>query len=68
MPRALLAGWVEGVANVNPFTPMLEAGRDFISGSPASAGRPTRSPRRWSSFSAGGRWEELRNAEAAGGA
>ena len=38
VPLALLAGWVHAVAKVNPFTPLIETGRDFISGSPASAG------------------------------
>jgi ABC-2 type transport system permease protein len=33
VPLDLLAGWVHGVARVNPFTPLIETGRDFISGS-----------------------------------
>ncbi len=33
-PRALLAGWVETVANVNPLTPILEAERGLIIGEP----------------------------------
>jgi ABC-type multidrug transport system permease subunit len=37
VPLGLLAGWVHAVAKVNPFTPLIETGRDFISGSPASA-------------------------------
>jgi ABC-2 type transport system permease protein len=32
VPYDLLAGWVKGVAGVNPITPIVEAGRDFISG------------------------------------
>ena len=38
VPLSLLSGWVHAVAKVNPFTPVIETGRDFISGSPASAG------------------------------
>ena len=46
VPLKLLSGWVHAVATVNPFTPLIETGRDFISGSPGSAGarlrnRPT---------------------------
>lgn len=33
VPLDLLAGWVEGVAHVNPVTPLIEGGRDLISGS-----------------------------------
>jgi ABC-2 type transport system permease protein len=32
VPLALLTGWVKTVAHVNPVTPLLETGRDFISG------------------------------------
>jgi ABC-type multidrug transport system permease subunit len=38
VPLSLLAGWVHAVATVNPFTPLIETGRDFIAGSPATAG------------------------------
>ena len=34
-PRDLLAGWIHAVANVNPATALLEAGRGLISGLPA---------------------------------
>ena len=37
VPLELLGGWVHGVAKVNPFTPLIETGRDFISGSPGDA-------------------------------
>jgi len=33
VPLDLLAGWVEAVAHVNPLTPLIEGGRDLISGS-----------------------------------
>ena len=33
VPLGLLAGWVEAVAHVNPLTPLIEGGRDLISGS-----------------------------------
>jgi len=32
VPLALLGGWVHAVAKVNPFTPLIEGGRDLISG------------------------------------
>jgi ABC-2 type transport system permease protein len=35
VPLDLLSGWVHAVATVNPFTPLVEAGRDLISGSAA---------------------------------
>jgi ABC-2 type transport system permease protein len=38
VPLALLSGWVHAVAKVNPFTPLIETGRDFIAGTPATAG------------------------------
>jgi ABC-2 type transport system permease protein len=34
VPLGLLQGWIHGVASVNPITPLLEAGRGFISGAP----------------------------------
>jgi ABC-2 type transport system permease protein len=37
VPLDLLGGWVHGVARINPFTPLIETGRDFISGSPGDA-------------------------------
>jgi ABC-type multidrug transport system permease subunit len=37
-PRDLLAGWIHSVANVNPATALLEAGRGLISGLPADVG------------------------------
>jgi ABC-2 type transport system permease protein len=35
VPLDLLSGWVKTVAHVNPVTPLLDTGRDFISGGPA---------------------------------
>jgi ABC-2 type transport system permease protein len=32
VPLSLLSGWVEAVAKVNPFTALVEGGRDLISG------------------------------------
>ena len=32
VPLDLLSGWVEAVAQVNPFTALVEGGRDLISG------------------------------------
>ena len=34
-PRDLLAGWIHSVANVNPATALMEAGRGLIAGLPA---------------------------------
>jgi ABC-2 type transport system permease protein len=34
VPRPLLADWVEDVANLNPLTPILEAGRGLLIGDP----------------------------------
>jgi ABC-2 type transport system permease protein len=32
VPLGLLSGWVESAAKINPFTPIITAGRDLISG------------------------------------
>jgi ABC-2 type transport system permease protein len=32
VPLTLLSGWVHAVAKVNPFTPLIETGRDFMAG------------------------------------
>jgi ABC-2 type transport system permease protein len=32
VPLDLVAGWVHTVAEVNPFTPIVETGRDLIAG------------------------------------
>jgi ABC-2 type transport system permease protein len=37
VPLDLLSGWIKGVAQVNPFTALLEGGRDLISGGDARA-------------------------------
>jgi ABC-2 type transport system permease protein len=37
VPLALLEGWMEAVASVNPVTVLLEAGRGFVSGDHASS-------------------------------
>jgi ABC-2 type transport system permease protein len=67
VPIDLLHGWVEGVAHVNPITPIVEAGRDLISGA---------SPQTLLAYGCGlglvalfGVWavSGLRRAEAAGG-
>jgi ABC-2 type transport system permease protein len=38
VPLDLLSGWVHTVARANPFTPLIETGRDFIAGTPATTG------------------------------
>ena len=38
VPVDLLEGWIEGVAEVNPVTQLLEAGRGFIAGDPTDVG------------------------------
>jgi ABC-2 type transport system permease protein len=37
VPRDLLTGWIKGVAGLNPFTALIEAGRGFISGTHVDA-------------------------------
>jgi ABC-type multidrug transport system permease subunit len=37
VPLDLLAGWLHAIASVNPFTLLIETGRDFISGGAAPA-------------------------------
>jgi ABC-2 type transport system permease protein len=34
VPLSLLTGWIHGVAKLNPVTPVLEAGRGLLAGSP----------------------------------
>jgi ABC-2 type transport system permease protein len=34
VPLALLEGWIHAVARFNPFTTLIEGGRDLISGQP----------------------------------
>jgi ABC-2 type transport system permease protein len=34
VPLELLSGWIEAIAHINPFTALLEGGRDLISGGP----------------------------------
>jgi ABC-type multidrug transport system permease subunit len=34
VPRALLQGWIETVSQVNPATPIIEAGRGLMAGDP----------------------------------
>jgi ABC-2 type transport system permease protein len=67
VPLDLLAGWLHTVASANPFTPLIETGRDFISGSPAPAG--TTFLIAAALVAAFGWWavRGLRRAEAAGG-
>ena len=38
VPVDLLQGWIEGVAELNPITQLLEAGRGFIAGEPTDVG------------------------------
>jgi ABC-type multidrug transport system permease subunit len=38
VPLDLLSGWVHAVAKINPFTPLIETGRNFIAGTPATVG------------------------------
>ena len=37
VPLSLLSGWVDTAAHVNPFTPLVETGRDFIAGTSPDA-------------------------------
>jgi ABC-2 type transport system permease protein len=38
VPLSLLTGWIHDVANLNPVTPVLEAGRGLLAGSPVKVG------------------------------
>jgi ABC-2 type transport system permease protein len=38
VPRELLAGWIEAVAQANPFTLIVETGRDLVAGLDVEAG------------------------------
>jgi ABC-2 type transport system permease protein len=38
VPYELLEGWIRGIATVNPFTRIVEAGRELLAGEPATAG------------------------------
>jgi ABC-type multidrug transport system permease subunit len=38
VPVSLLTGWIHAVANVNPITAVLEAGRGLLAGSPVKVG------------------------------
>ncbi len=38
IPRATLGGWLRDVSDVNPLTPLFEAGRGFLAGSPTKVG------------------------------
>jgi len=38
VPLSLLSGWVEAVAHLNPFTALIDGGRDLISGSDVQYG------------------------------
>ena len=46
VPRELLSGWVETAGQVNPFTPIVDAGRDLSRAAPSKWSSPTgsRSP------------------------
>ena len=67
VPLALLGGWVHAVAQVNPFTPLIEGGRDLISGGTVDAGaRSTGSRSRSRSPSSSWAVRGLRSAERAG--
>ena len=71
VPLALLSGWVEAVAKVNPFTALIEGGRDLISGQSFDACSPTGLRSRWRRGSPRGRCvgcgrRRLRGAEESG--
>ncbi len=38
VPVTLLSGWIKGVAEVNPVTPLIEAGRELIAGGDPAVG------------------------------
>jgi len=38
VPLPLLTGWIHDIANINPVTAVLEAGRGLLAGSPVKIG------------------------------
>jgi ABC-2 type transport system permease protein len=68
VPLALLEGWMEVVASVNPMTVLLEAGRAFVSGEQASTAAAFAVALALVSFFILWAVRGLRRAEAAGGA
>jgi ABC-2 type transport system permease protein len=38
IPRSTLTGWLRDVSDVNPLTPLFEAGRGFLAGNPTKVG------------------------------
>jgi ABC-2 type transport system permease protein len=67
VPLDLLSGWVEWAARVNPFTPIIETGRDFIAGLDAPAGLAFGIAGALAALFAVWALRGLRKAEAAGG-
>ena len=66
VPLDLLSGWVHGAASINPFTPLVQTGRDLIEGSADPAAAFAIAAALVAAFA----WwaiRGLRNAEAAGG-
>jgi ABC-type multidrug transport system permease subunit len=67
VPLGLLSGWVHAVATVNPITPIIETGRDFISGTPGPIGLAYAIGAALVALFAWWAARGLRSAEAAGG-
>ena len=66
-PRDLLSGWVKASANVNPVTPIIEAGRGLIVGEPVSVALAFGISTAMVALLALWAFTGLRRAEAAGG-
>jgi ABC-2 type transport system permease protein len=67
VPLHLLTGWIHGVASVNPFTAILDAGRDLIAGTASGVGVAVLVAVGMITVFSLWSWRGLRSAEAAGG-
>lgn len=67
VPRHLLSGWIETAAQVNPFTPIVETGRDLVAGLHIDAVLAYGSALALVAVTAVWATRGLRNAERAGG-
>jgi ABC-2 type transport system permease protein len=67
VPRDMLSGWIGTVAQVNPFNPIVEAGRDLVAGRAVEAELAYRSALGLVALAAVWAIRGLRGAERAGG-
>jgi ABC-2 type transport system permease protein len=67
VPRQLLSGWIESAAQVNPFTPIVEGGRDLVAGLGVDVGLAYGTALALVALAAAWAIRGLRTAERAGG-